>query len=99
MSSKEVTSPRWINSARRACNGSSSSPCEFLRKLTMMTAMAPINTITPSIIRPILHLYVSNFHHDKITSHDHTNDCNNSEPAAKGPTIKETFDIFRADKP
>src|SRR3990172_3961466 len=106
ISSKDVISPRWINSARRACKGSSSSPCTFLRKLTTITAIAPMSTMAPKIRKPVVILYldISDFHHHKVTGRDHTDNCGNSDDTAKRlrqgrALIKESSDIFRADEP
>src|SRR6266498_2613879 len=88
-----------MNSAKRSCNGSSSSPCAFLRKLTIITAIAPTKTTAPKIIRPILHLDIRDFHHYKITRCDHSDHCTHCKPATQRSTVKETTNILRIDKP
>src|ERR1044071_4061718 len=88
-----------MNSARRACNGSSSSPWEFLRRLKMTTAIAPTNTIAPNTINPISHLDVCDLHHDEITCGDHANNDTDRYPSAQWSASEETANIFGAYKP
>src|SRR5512138_1585422 len=65
----------------------------------MITAIAPSSTTAPTITMPILHLDISDFHHDNVTQYDHDNDHTYSNPTTCSSIIKETTNVFRANVP
>src|SRR6266487_4000356 len=65
----------------------------------MMIAIAPIKTMAPKIIRPILHLNIRNLHHNKVAGSNHTNNHTHCYPATEWTPIKETSDVLWAHKP